>query len=65
MMIGVAQVIGTKPMFRSVFSGLPSQAHEGAAADIRVPEDRTDDRAFDRALHHLVTRLQTAFFADA
>jgi hypothetical protein len=23
MMIGVAQVIGTKPMFRSIFSGLP------------------------------------------
>jgi hypothetical protein len=23
------------------------QAHEGAAADVRVPEDRADDRAFD------------------
>jgi hypothetical protein len=32
MMIGVAQVIGTKPMFRSVFSGLPSVSSSAAFA---------------------------------
>jgi len=32
MMIGVAQVIGTKPMFRSVFSGVPRLSRIAALA---------------------------------
>ena len=46
MMIGVAQVIGTKPMLRSVFSGVPSVSSRAAlAASIGKTDARIDAMA--------------------